>query len=86
MEKFDYIRFTAKLLCEKGTTMVADDLAEELNKRNYTTDRGDEFVGGIGIYKLISSTYHRLTDNGEHDDADEVARAFTKPDGNYAYD
>lgn len=85
MDKFNYIRFSAKLLVENKTTMTALDLVEELNNRNYFTDRGESFLGGEGIYKLISSTYKRLVDSGNQEDADSVAVAFTKQDGSYAY-
>lgn len=86
MDKYDYIRFTAKLLAEKGSTMFAIDLVYDLNERKYKTNRGGDFVGEEGIYKLISSTYHRLANSGKQEDAENVARAFTKPDGDYAFD
>lgn len=85
MDKYEYVRFSAKLLVKKKTTMTALDLVKELNYRNFSSNRGEAFVGRQGIYKLISSTHKRLVDSGNQEDADEVARAFTKQDGSYAY-
>ena len=85
MDKYDYISSVANRLAATGNQMVAKDLADDLNTKSYTTDRGNEFVGGIGIYKVISTAYHRCEDAGRDQDAHNIAVSFTKPDGSFAW-
>ena len=36
-------------------------------------------------WQLISETYHWLKDLGLQDEADKIAEAFVKPNGDFAY-
>jgi len=86
MNKKEFIKDLALDLKSKGEKMIAPDLCDELNKKGYTTDSGNSFDRqGRGIYKLLSGTYKTLKDQGKNDEAEAVAEAFTKPDGNYAF-
>jgi len=86
MDKKEYIKRLATFLCENGTTMAANELAEHLNRNKFKTSYGTEYEGGRGTYTLIHATYDWLVTNGKQIEADSVASAFTKPDGSYAFD
>lgn len=84
MDKKEYIRRLAKFLHNNGTTMAANELAEHLNRNNFKTSYETEYEGGRGTYTLIHATYDWLVSIGQKPEADHVAQAFPKPDGNYA--
>lgn len=85
MDKKEYIKRLAAFLNENGTTMAVNELAEHLNRNNFKTGYGTEYEGGRGTYKLISATYNLLIANGQQMEAENVAKAFPKPNGNYAF-
>lgn len=67
--------------------MSGEELAEHLNRNNFLTDSGTEYQGGRGTYTLIKKTWEWLHDDLDlKEDAEHVARAFVKPDGDYAYE
>jgi len=86
MDKKEYIRRLATFLHDNGTTMAVTELAEHLNRNNFKTGYGAEYEGGRGTYTLIRATYDWLVSIGRQAEADNVANAFPKPDGNYAFD
>lgn len=65
--------------------MHVKELAGLLNWNGFTTNYGTSFKGGRGTYTLIHATYDWLMATGRPTDADNVAKSFKKPDGNYAY-
>jgi hypothetical protein len=68
-----------------ATTLPVPDLANLLNRFGCRTISGAPYLGGRGTYALISKTYRSLILDGRPQDAAIVARAFTKPNGQYAY-
>lgn len=86
MDKKEYIKRLAIFLHDNGTIMAANELAEHLNRNNFKTSYGTEYEGGRGTYTLIHATYDWLVSIGQKSEADKVAQAFPKPDGNYAFD
>lgn len=86
MDKKEYIKRLATFLNDNGTTMAANELAEHLNRNKFKTSYGTEYEGGRGTYTLIHATYDWLVANGQQTEADNVAKAFPKPDGKYAFD
>lgn len=86
MEKKEYIRRLANFLAENGTHMAGNELAEHLNRNGFETNYGATYEGVRGTYTLIHATYDWLVSIGSQEEADNVAGAFPKPDGTYAYD
>ena len=86
MDKYEFIRQMANFLIQHQRTMNAQDLVALLNWNKYHTDYGTKYRGGRGIYKLIHATYDWLVDIECQPEADNVALAYFKPDGSYAYD
>ena len=85
MSNKEYISKLAQTLADNGTTMSGEELAQHLNRNNMKTSYGTEYAGKRGIYKLIQDTYKWLESQGLHQEARNVAVAFVKPDGSYAY-
>jgi len=82
-----YIWNLASFLCYYKMQMSGDELAVHLNRNNFFTNLGTEYVGGRGIYKLIRETWVWLdTDLKLNDEAKKVAEAYVKHDGTYAYE
>ena len=81
-----YIWKLAVFLDSNNMKMSGKELAEHLNRNNFLTVYGAEYVGGKGTYKLISETYHWLDRLDLKDEADKVARVYVKQDGTYAYE
>ena len=86
MEKKEYVSKLAKFLVDNNSTMSADILVTHLNWNKFRTDAGTVYRAGRGIYKLIESTYKWLQSSVQNTDAENVAKAFKKPDGTFAYD
>jgi hypothetical protein len=85
MDKFEFVAWVADELRKRGTFMSVPALCELLNFRGFTTDYGDGYSGGRGSYRLISAAYHRQTDAGAHERANNIALAFRRPNFDYAY-
>jgi hypothetical protein len=86
MDKKEYISQLATFLVHTKTTMTGETLATLLNWNGFKTSYNTEYEGGRGTYTLIHATYDWLVSNGKQTEADNVAMAFKKPDGTYAYD
>jgi hypothetical protein len=86
MDKKEFIRKLAAFLVSTDATMTGETLADLLNWNGFKTNYDTEYAGGRGTYKLIHATYDWLVSIGEQEDANNVADAFKKPDGTYAYD
>ena len=81
------IRLIAEELNRHGATMSAIYLVDILNAAGHRTQRGGKYTGTPpGIYETISKAYTYYDSNGESSAADKIAKAFTRPDGSYAYE
>lgn len=85
MEKKEFVLRTAVRLFNNHKKMDGIHLAELLNSKGFLTNYGTTYVGTRGIYKLISATYHWLDNAGRESEANIIAKAFVKPNGDYAY-
>lgn len=85
MDKKEYIRRLAHFLAENGITMAGNELAQHLNRNNFKTSYGTAYEGGRGTYTLLHVTYDWLSSTGKQKDADNVAFAFPKSNGEYAF-
>jgi hypothetical protein len=82
-----YIWRLANFLRSNGMTMSGEELAAHLNRNNFMTAYGEEYAGLRGTYTLITQTYRWVDiDLGLNDDAENIAKAYVKPDGTYAYE
>lgn len=86
LNKKEYIHKLGNFLIETETTMSVPCLAEHLNWNGYRTDDGSEYEGKRGTYRLVKTTCDWLREQGLLEDADNVASAFPKPDGDYAFE
>lgn len=86
MDKKEYIRRLGNFLSTNGTTMAINELADHLNRNNFKTSYGTEYEGGRGTYTLIHATYDWLVSIGKQDEANSIAGAFTRSNGEYAYE
>jgi len=83
--KKEFLMNLAVSLSERGQVMAVPILAVNLNNNGFRTSYGDLYEGLRGTYTLIRATYHYLMNQGFQDEADMVAGAFVKPNGDYAY-
>lgn len=82
-----YIYKLADFLAQNGKTMSGEELADHLNRNDFLTSYGTEYQGGRGTYKLIRETWHWLNDELQlSTEANKVAVAYVKPNGDYAYE
>ncbi len=85
MNKKEYISKLAHFLISTNTTMNVENLAEHLNWNGFKTNYETEYKGKRGTYTLIHSAYDYYADKKMQNEADEIALAFKKPNGEYAY-
>ena len=86
-EKKAYIWRLATFLHQHGVTASADELADQLNRNDFLASYGSEYAGGRGAYTLIRKTWEWVQhDLGVRLEAEQVARAFVRPGGGYAYE
>lgn len=87
MDKYEAIAHVALELRKQRQYMTARSLCLDiLNKAGHTTDWGTEFTGNCqGPCRLCSTAYHRFVTT-EPSIADNIAYAFTKVNGFYAYE
>ena len=85
MNKKEYLSKLANFLIQTNTTMNAESLADHLNWNGYKTNYETEYKGKRGTYKLIHSAYDYYAERGMLVEANEIAKAFKKPNGEYAY-
>jgi hypothetical protein len=84
-DKYIFVTWVASELRKRDTFMSVPALCNLLNQKGYRTNYGTEYLGGRGSYKLLSGTYWRLKNAGNHTDAENVALAFRRPNFEYAY-
>ncbi len=85
LKKF-YVWQLASFLQSFGMTMSGEELADHLNRNNFTTNYRSQYQGGRGTYTLIRETWRWVQDDlGLPNEAKKIAEAFVKPDGSFAY-
>jgi ABC-type taurine transport system substrate-binding protein len=86
IEKRRYIADLGRLLRFDGATISIRELAILLNAAAYRTDVDHHpYAGGRGTYRLVASTWQWLQQQGRVQEAEDVAEAFVKCDGRYAW-
>ncbi len=83
--KKQYISDLARFLNNQGKVMSGEELATHLNRNGFSTSYGSKYKGGRGTYKLIKSIWSVHDSAGENIEAENIATAFVKPSGGYAY-
>ena len=82
-----YVWELARFPHSHGKTMSGPELADHLNRNKIGTSYGTEYAGERGTYTLIRETWKWPQEElGLEDEAQQVARAFVKADGMYAYE
>jgi hypothetical protein len=82
-----YVWRLAAFLGSNNMHMSGEELADHLNRNNFTTGYGEEFKGGPGTYRLISQTWRWVHDELALDDeADKIAEAYVTRDGSHAWE
>jgi hypothetical protein len=84
-QTMQFVRDLAEELNRQGSRLPINLLAARLNAAGNSTTYGTPYRGGRGTYRLVSRTYFRLSRLGRANEAAMVARAFTRPNGAYAY-
>ena len=84
--KANLVADIAQALVKNGATMRVTLLMDLLNQNNFKTNKGHEYEGGRGSYHFISSLYDYFKEIGHQKAADDIAAAFVKADGSYAYE
>ena len=86
-DKQVYIWKLAAFLHAQKMEMSGEELAEHLNRNNFLTSYGTEYQGSRGTYKLIKQTWKWLENELKlNSEAQAVALAFVKQNGDYAYE
>jgi hypothetical protein len=81
------VAFIATELRKQNARMTVRLLCNLLNELGYRTTYGTEYSAGRGSYRMIASAWKHYNDNLKKPDiAENIALAFTKPNGEYAYD
>ena len=77
----------AAMLKKQNASISVSMLARILNEAGCRTSYGARYSGGRGTYKLVKTTWQYCQNGLKCPDlADQVALAFRKPDGQYAYE
>lgn len=85
-DKKVYIWKLGAFLHSQKMVMSGEELADHLNRNNFLTTYGTEYQGGRGTYRLIKQTWEWLHNELELTaEAEAVALAFVKQNGEYAY-
>lgn len=84
--KANFVADIAHALVNNNATMYVGTLVDILNHNKFTTQQGDQYMGGRGSYRLISTLYDYFKEIGYQKAADDIAAAFVKADGSYAYE
>lgn len=85
ISKQEYISNLATFLVENKKVMSGEELATHLNRNVFSTGYGSKYKGGRGTYKLIKSVWSSYEQVGKTKEASNIATAFVKPNGGYAY-
>ena len=82
-----YLWQLASFLSSHNMKMSTDELVVHLNRNNFLTSLGSDYVKGRGIYKLIRETWIWLNDDLKlPEEARKIAKTYVKKDGTYAYE
>ena len=84
--KYNFIKNLAKYLVDNKLKMTGLEVAELMNSNEIYTSYGTEYAGRRGTYKLISDSYKYFENEGNNEVAENIAIAFIKADGSYAYE
>ncbi len=79
------VRDVAEFCDRHGFRLPTQTLAAILNAAGVRTSYGTPYKGRRGTYRLVKATHRRLERAGRTAEASMVARAFTRPNGAYAY-
>ncbi|MGJ8678473.1 MAG: hypothetical protein ACSHX0_13245 [Akkermansiaceae bacterium] len=85
MDKYRCIEWVAGELYKQQAFMAVPALAELLNRLNFRTDYGTEYVGGRGSYRLVRGAYSRAHGRNAKEQAHQIAISFRKPDFTYPF-
>lgn len=85
MNREDFIVALAGHLVSVGAKMSFEELAAHLNRNGYRNNIGHKYKRARGMAKLLSELYGNLMSQRRNADAHNVATAFVKRDGTYAY-
>jgi len=82
----DAVAMVASALRKQDACISVRMLCRILNDAGYTTSYGTEYSAGRGSYKMIASVWKHFQYLQKRPDiAEDIALAFTKPNGEYAY-
>lgn len=86
--KRNYIAKLATFLVENDSVMSGKELQELFNRNGILTSHGFEYsiYGGRGIHRLITNAWAYYYNNKDFQTAYNIARAFVKQNGEYAYE
>lgn len=82
--KYQAVSAIASELRKCNKSIPAEALAWLLNELGHRTNYGATYEGGRGTYRLIKASYQRYEVTAPIV-ANDIAEAFTLPDGSYAY-
>lgn len=85
MNKKDFIAKLAEHLVNTNSRMSSGELATHLNRNGYRNDAGKRYKRSRGVGRLLKTTYDYFDKQGKTIEANNVAQAFVKEDGSYAY-
>jgi len=85
-DKKKYIGLLARFLSRRKMKMSGLELALHLNRNGFRTSYNTEYAGTRGTYKLINDCYSYFANNGRQDIADDLATAFVRDNGEFAYE
>lgn len=81
------VAFIATELRKQEATMSVRMLCNILSELGYRTTYGTEYTAGRGSYRMIAGAWNHYQNHLKQPDvAESIALAFTKPNGDYAYD
>tara|TARA_R110002020_G_scaffold404266_2_gene614339 strand:- start:11829 stop:12089 length:261 start_codon:yes stop_codon:yes gene_type:complete len=80
-DKIQFMANLAEFLVNTETVMSGYILADFLNLNDFSTERGDDYRVGAGMYKFINRVQEILEEEGSFEDAENVEKAFVKIDG-----
>lgn len=81
------VAHVASALRKQDACISVRMLCRILNKAGYKTSYGCEYSGGRGSYRMVASAWHYFNDAiNKPDVAEDIALAFTRPNGGYAYE
>ena len=81
-----FVAEIAEVLVKNGATMRVTLLMDLLNQNNFRTKDGNVYEGGRGSYRFTSSLYDYFKELGYQKASDDIASAFVRAEGSYAYE